>query len=387
MTLVLLRRAEHVLFAALLLTGTVRAVRNAGHPAAALIAAVAVAAWYLLGIALARRSGGKVTAVIWLLVLTGGWMLLVVLSVDFAWVAFALFFLYMQVLPPRAGPLAVVVLTAVTVAAFGFHRQQLDPAAILGPVIGAGVAVVLTIVYRQLREEAELRARLLADLTAAQDELSAVQRRAGTLAERERLAGEIHDTVAQSLSSIILLLRSADAGWRQAPPQSRHQLTTAIDASRTALEDTRRLIRALGPTQLAGTSLTEALRRLTAGSRELGVNAHFTRDGEPYPLPTPVEVALLRSGQEALANVRNHAEADRVEVTLTFLPDRVSLDVVDDGRGFDPDSKSKSDTAGTGMGLASMRRRLAEVGGVLVVESAPGYGAAVSATIPMEGRA
>ncbi|MGH8882554.1 MAG: sensor histidine kinase, partial [Stackebrandtia sp.] len=88
----------------------------------------------------------------------------------------------------------------------------------------------------------------------------------------------------------------------------------------------------------------------------------------------------LRTGQEALSNVR-HADAGRVEVTLTFLPDSVSLDIVDDGHGFDPLEPRTAD--GTGLGLNSMRRRLAEVGGRLVVESSPGEGTAIGASIPV----
>jgi signal transduction histidine kinase len=96
-------------------------------------------------------------------------------------------------------------------------------------------------------------------------------------------------------------------------------------------------------------------------------------------------VALLRVAQGAVANVTTHAAAARVGVTLTFQPDAVSLDIVDDGRGFDPDDTTPSPTAGTGFGLRAMRSRLAEVGGTLVVESNPGNGTAISATIPIEG--
>ena len=385
-TLTLLRRAEHVLFVALLLIGAVRTRVSGQQPVGVLITAVtAVALWYLLGVVLARRARRPVVAGLWLAGLTAGWIGLAALSVDFVWLAFALFLLAMQMLPRALGPLVVAGLAAVAVAAFAVREGRLSLPGVLGPAIGAGVAIVITTVYRDLRQQNEVAARLLADLTAAQGQLAAAQRRAGTLAERGRLAGEIHDTVAQSLSTIILLLKSTAGRWPDAPAAAHRQLDAAVDAAQSALEDTRRLIRALTLAPLAGRPLTEALGHLVDDSRRLGLEARLTVDGLPYALPTPVEVALLRAGQEAIANVRAHAAADRVELTLTFLPGAVSLDVVDNGRGFDP-NRPLTSTTGTGLGLTTMRRRLAAVGGTLVVESAPGHGTAISAAIPTEGQ-
>ncbi|MEV0806341.1 sensor histidine kinase [Micromonospora sp. NPDC050200] len=384
-TLTLLRRAEHVLFVALLLIGAVRAARSGRPPVGLLITAVAsVALWYLLGVVLARRARQPVVAGLWFAGLTAGWIALAALSVDFVWLAFALFLLAMQLLPRVLGPVVVAGLTAAAVAAFSAHEGRLSLPAVLGPVIGASVAIVIMTVYRDLRQQNELTTRLLADITAAQGQLAAAQRRAGTLAERDRLAGEIHDTVAQSLSTIVLLLKSAAGRWPDAPAAAHRQLDAAVEAAQSALEDARRLIRALTPASLAGRPLTEALGHLVDDGRRTGLDARLTVDGHPYPLPTPVEVALLRAGQEAIANVRAHAAADRVDLTLTFLPGAVSLDVVDNGRGFDPDQPLTS-TSGTGLGLATMRRRLAAVGGTLVVESAPGQGTAIGASIPTEG--
>ena len=106
-------------------------------------------------------------------------------------------------------------------------------------------------------------------------------------------------------------------------------------------------------------------------------------DGETGPLPTPVAVALLRVTQAALANVRAHARAATVVVTLAFQPAAVRVDVADDGVGFDPRDPAASPSSGTGLGLSAMSSRLAEVGGVLVVESTPGEGTAISATVPL----
>jgi signal transduction histidine kinase len=384
--LVLLRRAEHVLFSGLLVLGTVRAATG-DHAAVAVLVAVTVGAWYGLGVRWRRRAERRRWyAPLWLLVLTAGWVALIVISADYVWLAFALYLLALQALPAALTLVGVGLIAAAAIAAFVAHRGMVDVAAVLGPLIGAAVAVVMTRVYRGLREEAEVRTRLLQELTAAQDQLAAAERHAGGVAERERLAREIHDTVAQSLSSIILLLHAVARSWQQAPPTSRERIGTAITTAQTALEDTRRLVRALTPAQLAGQPLAEALRRLCDNTRALGLDARLTIDGQEYALPTPVEVTLLRVGQEALANVRTHAQAGHVTVTLTYLPDSVNLDVVDDGRGFDPEQAPvASPTAGTGLGLTAMRTRLNEVGGALAIESMPGHGTALSASIPAAG--
>ena len=222
---------------------------------------------------------------------------------------------------------------------------------------------------------------MLADLTTAQDSLAAAERRSGTLAERERLAGDIHDTVAQSLSTVTMLLRSARAAWHEAPAPARRQLETALQAAQSALEGHPPAHPGPHPGATGWSASHPGLRQLTDAAGALGLDARLTIDGTPCALPTPVEVALLRTGQEALANVQTHARAGQVGVTLTFLPDAVRLDVVDDGHGFDPD-RSASATTGTGFGLATMRKRLADVGGALVVESAAGHGTAISAHVP-----
>jgi signal transduction histidine kinase len=252
-------------------------------------------------------------------------------------------------------------------------------------VIGAGVAVVITRVYDGLRAEADNKARLVAELTAAQEQLAATERRAGTLAERTRLARELHDTVAQSLSSIVLLLRSARASTP--PGTTPEPVTTALGVARGALDDTRRIVRALTPAELSERPLDEGLRRALGPLEHAGVRTSMTVDGERTDLPTPVAVALLRVAQGALANVTAHAAATRVAVTLTYQPDGVRLDVADDGRGFEPAQPARTASTGTGVGLAAMRTRLADVGGTLVVESAPGAGTAISATIPTAPRA
>lgn len=262
------------------------------------------------------------------------------------------------------------------------HQGGWTVSGVIGPLIGAAVAVVISVVYRQLREESEQRARVVFEPTAAR--LAAAERYAGTVAERERLAHEIHDTLAQALSSIVMLLRSVRDQSAELPSKAQQQLDVAAGAARDALEDTRRLVRTLEPSGLAGQPLSSALRRLVEDTASVGIDIGFEVDGQPYELPTPVAVAILRTAQGALGNVVAHSMAEHAQVTLTFQPGLVSLDVADDGRGFDPQAPAAETAAGTGIGLAVMRSRLSALGGRLTVEAAPGHGTAVSASIPVE---
>ncbi|WP_207123277.1 sensor histidine kinase [Actinocatenispora comari] len=427
--LLLLRRSEHVLFVGLLALGAAGAAGHRGWPVL-LAGAILVAGWYAVGAVLARRRRTRGLAIGWLAVLVAGCAALAVGSASFVWLAFPLFLLGTQLLPLAASVPVVAALTAGTVVVIATDRGRWDAAAVVGPLVGALVAVMITVVYRDLAEQVRQRAELIDELTAAQDRLAASQRQAGVLAERERLAREIHDTVTQNLTSIVLVLRTArqsatatgtgsavdhrDAAGRSvtaatdrdaadatpaadrargrpAPATDRQrdsslveQLDTAIGAARGALADTRRLVRDLTPAELAGASLPDALRRIVA--EQPGDRTHLHVEGDPGPLPTPVAVTLLRTGQEALANARAHAAADRIELTLTYLPDTVSLDVVDDGGGFDP-ARPLGATSGTGLGLAGMRARAEQVGGTLSVDTAPGRGTAVNLTVPRTGGA
>ncbi|TAM88513.1 MAG: sensor histidine kinase [Jatrophihabitans sp.] len=395
--LTLLRQAEHALFAGLLALGAGQSIADGRRPWASGTVAALVLCWYAAGALAERRRSARAAgagasrgtgplrgARLWLAVLTAGWIVLVILSAGFVWLAFPLFLLLLQLLPLRVAIPVVVVLVAGAVATVAVHQGGVSLGVVAGPLVGAAVAVVIIVVYRQLRDEAERRALLLAELRAAQERVAAAERYAGTLAERDRLANEIHDTVAQGLASILLLLRSVRSGSDALPVPARRQLDAAVDAAKGALEDTRRVVRALAPAQLAGRSLTDALARLVEDARPVGIGLELEVDGDPYELPVATAVALLRTAQGALGNVIAHSMARHARLTLTFQPDRVSLDIADDGRGFDPGATAHETTAGTGIGLEAMRSRLAEVGGTLAVESAPGAGTAVSASIPTD---
>ena len=142
-----------------------------------------------------------------------------------------------------------------------------------------------------------------------------------------------------------------------------------------------------GPAQLEDAPLPAAVRRLLERlASETGLRTDLEVTGDPLLAATAVDVAVLRLVQGALANVRQHALATRVVVSLSYAPDELLVDVVDDGSGFDPAATPQSTDAG-GFGLRAMRERLAALGGTLGVESAPGEGTAVAASVPLGGGA
>lgn len=234
--------------------------------------------------------------------------------------------------------------------------------------------------YQALYRESERRRELIEELIATRAELAVAERGAGILAERERLAREIHDTLAQGLSSIQLLLRAAERTLPPDSPATEH-IARARGAAQENLAEARRFVRALTPPDLEHGSLAGALERLCSGAP--GPLVRFSVSGTPRELPTPYEVALLRIAQSALANVVRHAGAGRAGITLTFMDTSVTLDVVDDGRGFDPASASSAGSDGGGFGLPAMRARAETLGGLFTVESAPGQGTAVAVTLPL----
>ena len=230
-------------------------------------------------------------------------------------------------------------------------------------------------------EQSHERAALIAELESAQAELAAVSHQAGVLAERQRLAAEIHDTLAQGFLSIITLIQATQAP--QAPqvaaPGAGH-LDLALATARENLAEARALVGALAPASLDAGGLAGALARATeAAGQAAGLAASCVTAGAARPLPTTSEVVLLRVCQEALANVRQHAAAGRVEVRLRYDPGAVELSVTDDGRGFVP---LAAEAAGTRFGLRGMRERLRQAGGTLTVESVPGDGTVVWARVP-----
>jgi len=221
-----------------------------------------------------------------------------------------------------------------------------------------------------LRENAGLHAQLLAQA-----------REAGVLDERQRMAGEIHDVLAQGLTGIVTQLEAADAAAAR-PADWRRHLDTAKQLARESLSEARRSVRALRPQNLDAAALPEAIGEVVDGwSERNGVAVELITTGAARPLLPEIETTLLRTAQEALANVARHANAGRVALTLSYMEDMVTLDVRDDGAGFDPAVPPVPSDHG-GYGLAAMRERLLRIAGTLDIESEPGGGTALSACVP-----
>ena len=375
----------HLLIAGLLVLAAGRAVA-VDRPHAGLIVAAAAAfgLTYAAGPFLPRIRRSRRTAAWWLAAVGAVWLLLLGLSPDAIWVAFPLYFLQLHLLPRRAGLAAVIATAAAAVAGFAAHAGSFTPAVAIGPALGAAVAVGVVWGYQALYRESEQRRQLIEELTATRADLARAEHTAGVLAERERLAREIHDTLAQGLSSIQLLLRAAERALPGRPGAASGHVDAARQVAVDNLAEARRFVAALTPPVLEGTTLAGALERLcTTTSARHRLTARFHLVGDPVPLSTAQEVALLRVAQSALANTVRHARATTAEVTLSNLGDHVALHVVDDGRGFDPERTPAPDADSGGFGLAAMRARMDALGGTLTVESAPGHGTALTARLPL----
>ncbi|MCS5486896.1 sensor histidine kinase [Curtobacterium flaccumfaciens pv. beticola] len=374
-----LRTGLHVLSAALLALVVVRIV-VVGGPTAPLagVLAGAFAVVYLLGAVVARTAGPRrvLAGALWVVGLSVVWVGLLVLVPEAAYLVFPLFFLYLHVLPRVVGPAAVVAATLVAVVALGLHGG-FTVGGVVGPLVGAGVALLIGLGYRALAREAAEREALVAELLATRDRLAATEREQGVLAERARLAREIHDTVAQGLSSIQMLLHAAERADGDRPGTEHIRL--ARETAADGLADTRRFIRELAPPTL-DQGLGAALRRLA--------EQQWTRDGltvgvtvPDVALPMDVETALLRLAQGAVANAVQHARAAHVDVVVAVDGREARLTVVDDGVGFDPVTTGDRAAATDSFGLRAMAERVEQFGGRLTVESAPGRGTTITAVL------
>ena len=232
------------------------------------------------------------------------------------------------------------------------------------------------------RETVKRLEQALAENTGLHAQLLAQAREAGVLEERQRMAAEIHDTIAQGLTGVITQLEAARHADDRPEEHDRH-LANAERLARESLSEARRSVEGALPAALEAASLPDALRVVAREwSERTTVPADVTITGEPIALDPEIEVTLLRTTQEALANVAKHAYAGHARITLSYMGDEVALDVHDDGVGFDVDGTGAVPGSGSGFGLHGMRQRVARVAGSVAIESEPGRGTAVSARVP-----
>jgi signal transduction histidine kinase len=265
------------------------------------------------------------------------------------------------------GALALIIGAGIVLlSGFGSPRSSLIA---LGLLLAAAILVGISLKVFSL--QLEERGRLQASLASA-------ERKSGRLEERQRLAREIHDTLAQGFASIILHFERAEQVDSLAASAAKPHLDLARSVAREGLEDARRMLGALRPEILEQRALSEALDRVCREwSRRSGIEARLSVTGSPFPLHPDIEVAVLRGTQEALTNIARHSEARTAAVTLSYMEDLVALDVQDDGKGFDPGA-----VAGNGYGLTGMRERIRRLRGTFSIESLPGEGTTISFSLP-----
>ncbi len=228
------------------------------------------------------------------------------------------------------------------------------------------------------------RARISAEHTQAATRLA-------TIEERNRLAREIHDTLAQGIAAITLQLETADALAGSHPGRAQEAIRRALNLARRNLEEARRSVIDLRAAPLQDRTLPQALEALLQETAREGIT--FDYHYEPVtmfpPLSPKLEAGVYRIAQEALANVYKHAEAKHISVSLFIEDSNLCLYVQDDGRGFIPDEVIQTTQLVTEsrvehFGLTGMSERVKLLGGALCISSEPGAGTCVGACIPLE---
>lgn len=258
----------------------------------------------------------------------------------------------------------------------GFTAEATREALVQGG-FAALFSTLLGLWVTYIAEQSEVRAELLAELERTQAALALSSHDAGVMAERERMAGEIHDTLAQGFASIVMLAQAAASDLeREQPAEAAERLRLVESTARDNLAEARALVAAFAPVGLTEATLAEALERLTARfSAETGIAVDLELPGAPVPLDREREVVVLRVTQEALTNVRRHSAASSARVRLEATPEGGALlEVADDGRGIEAERAE-------GFGLRGMRERVTASGGSLELATPPRGGTIVRVTL------
>lgn len=385
---------QHLITAVLLLVALLRAAAITEPKLwLAIASATLFALWYVFGFVVLRPKGSTRLPGYWLAILLAIWAVEMSASPEFMWVAFSLWLLIgHQLTLGLSIPWSAAVYVVTVVAPF-LHNGSTTVSGVVGPLVGGTFAWGISRGYLQLERDIAERNELVTSLLRAhqemadlQEELARSQHEAGALAERTRVAREIHDTIAQQLSSIGLHAKAALHS--QQPGQAINALERIEELSGQGLTDLRRIIAALSPIELDAQALSGALQRMLEDfEKDSAVSSELRVDAELPVLDPGIQVALLRTAQSALANVRRHAKATRTVVSLADAGDSIRLDIVDDGVGFNLTewqlTVGKNLESG-GFGLPAMRQRLRELGGGLDIESTLGEGTALSAYVPLK---
>lgn len=242
-------------------------------------------------------------------------------------------------------------------------------------------AVALGVWISAIVGQSTRRRDLITQLEQTQAELATSEHRRGILEERQRLAREIHDTLTQGFTSIVIHLEAADQALSGDPDTLKRHMDRARETARNSLDQARRVVHDLRPDLLEQFSLPDALKRLTdRWSEATDIKATITITGNLIPLHPNIEVILLRAAQESLNNIHKHAQATSAQLTVSYMGDMIILDVKDNGIGLNNAPKS---LLSGGYGLRAMKERVKQYGGTVEFESDPGEGTTVVVTIPL----
>lgn len=359
--LTFLRVSLHVLVAVLLLVGIVSTRWNP----LAVCMAVPFAVLYMAG-TVAYNEGRRFSRgamYTWLAAVLALWVVMALHAPEFVWLEFPLVILVSVVLPTWSGIAVAALLLAFTLSV---TAPGAGIGGVVGPVLGTVLALLIYHSYRALRAEADHYKQLAHELQAAHMELAAAEHASGVLEERARLSREVHDTIAQGLSSIVLLGRTLDKQITE--PGAKQILDTIRATAADNLAEARRFVAVnAGPADPLPRRLEELARG--AEGRQQALGQRLTVDLNVEDVPEPAAGVIERVVREGLSNIVRHAGATRAVVTVEQLGDVATVDVFDNGRGI---------TGPEGYGLRGLRARVAEVGGTLSVE-----GNVLAASIPL----
>lgn len=377
-----------LLIYALLTLGVVvaslRAARGAGGPILIVALSVAFGFWYgYVGSARKLWTRGRIAAAGFLAIEAGLWLGLMLLDPIFIYVGFGML-AHVCSLSLGWSIAVAVIFGGGTVLQELLEPGPTDALVAVPAVVGAAVIVLVSSLFINVSRRSEERRRLISELDETRADLAAAEREAGMLAERHRLARDIHDTLAQGFTSIVMLLEAAEAELTSNPARAQTHIDRARATARESLAEARGLVWALRAHRLVDRPLSEAVEALVHRlTLETSVRAQFEVVGDRRPLPPAVDECILRVAQEALANVRRHADAAHVTVTLIY-DDEVSLVVRDDGRGIEPGVPSPNDHGlEGGLGLRLMRERVERLGGARTIDSHPDRGTTVVVRLPV----
>lgn len=312
------------------------------------------------------------------------WYLLIRISPNFYFTLAGLYSQLFFTLPPVWAIPVSLGLGLLVLAGGGSGSLSLRDPDVWAALVGIAFSLLFYVWIVAIINQSAKRQALIDELQRTRAELAAAEREAGSLAERQRLAREIHDTLAQGFVSIVLHLEAAEQALPAGLPVVQQHLGQAKTAARQSLAQAREVVQDLRAQPVEGSPLPEAIRQAVENwSAATGVATTVAITGDVHPMPPDVEVTLLRVVQEALANVRKHALASRLAVTLSYMGDEVVLDVQDNGVGIG--AAAADPLLSSGYGLTAMRERVEEHHGSLLIESSPGEGTTLVVEIPLAG--